>query len=173
MLFWAVEEQDGPVAIRYPRGGDRGFSDAAWIPGCNLLNCGAVARHRTGSDITLLTYGVILKNVMDAADILSEEGIESSVIRLLMLAPLPVQQISDMLPHNGTVVVLEEISGRCGICHELAYSLRMLRPDCRVVGVDLGSRYIRHGSLDSLYEYYGLSPAAIAKLVEEELHSEN
>ena len=173
MLSWAVEEQNGPVAIRYPRGGDREYSDSAWLPDASLHNNGAISCHRSGSDVTLVAYGVFLKNAMDAAQLLSQDGIEASVIRLLTLSPLPVRQLADMLPDNGRVIVLEEVSGRCGICHELAYHLLSLRPDCKVSGADLGNRYIQHGSLVSLYDHYGLSPERISKLVKEELRGEN
>ena len=173
MLSWAVEEQNGPVAIRYPRGGDREYSDSAWLPDASLHNNGAISCHRSGSDVTLVAYGVFLKNAMDAAQLLSQDGIEASVIRLLTLSPLPVRQLADMLPDNGRVIVLEEVSGRCGICHELAYHFLSMRPDCKVSGADLGNRYIQHGSLVSLYDHYGLSPERISKLVKEELRGEN
>ena len=169
MLHWAVEKQDGPVAIRYPRGGDRGYTDCAWKDDPDS----AVSVHRDGCDLTVVTYGVLLKNAMDAAELLSAEGIEAKVVRLLALSPLPVAELVKHLPQNSRVVVLEEISGHCGICQELCFQLQKLRPDCRVSGVDLGSRYVSHGALDILYNQYGLSPAAIKSFIMEEHGSEN
>ena len=169
MLHWAVEEQDGPVAIRYPRGGDRGYMESAWVSGFES----AVTCHRKGNDVTLITYGVLLKNAMEAADALAKQGIEASVLRLMTLSPLPVDQVTKMLPKNSRVVVLEEISAHCGICQELAYELQKSRPDCRVRGVDLGSNYVCHGAIDALYDHYGLSAEAIKAFVMEVHQNEN
>lgn len=169
MLVWAVKEQSGPVAIRYPRGSDRGYTESAWNAD---LTMSAVC-HRTGNDIILLTYGTLLKNTLDAAELLAKQGIAASVLRLMSLSPLPVAQIADMLPQNSHLVVVEEVSARCGICQELAYKLRKVRPDCRVNGIDLGDCYVRHGAVDALYDHYGLSPNAITKYVLEVHQSEN
>ncbi len=167
MLVWAVEEQTGPVAIRYPRGGDRGFEDCLW----NADN--SVITHRKGDDVTLITYGVLLDNVMKAAELLSNNGIESTVLRLTRLSELPVETIANALSADKKVIVLEEISGQCGICQELTYELQKICPECSVSGVDLGKRYVRHGNINTLYEHYGLSPEAIKNYVMEARQNEN
>lgn len=169
MLSWATQKQDGPVAIRYPRGGDRDYTDSAWTDD----PVSAVATHRQGGAVTLVTYGVLLKNVMDAANLLAADGVETTVLRLLSLSPLPVEAVAKQLPPNGKVLVFEEVSGRCGIRQELACQLQKLRPDCTVSGADLGNRYIPHGAMDTLYEDCGLSPAAIKAMVMEAQNSEN
>jgi len=169
MLRWAVEKQNGPVAIRYPRGGDREYTESAWQD--HLTD--SVVCHRTGEDVTIITYGVLLKNAMDAAECLVKQGMEATVLRLMTLSPLPVDAIAKYLPENGKVLVVEEVSGNCGICQELTCKLQDIRPDCRVKGIDLGNRYVCHGKLDLLYERYGLSPEAIEKTILEAFGNEN
>ena len=161
MLTWAVQEQTGPVAIRYPRGGDRGYTESAW------RKDSAVVTHRQGGAITFVTYGVLLKNAMDAAELLAEAGIDVSVLRITSLSPLPVAELSQKLPENSHVVVLEEVSGGCGIYLELSCGLQDARPDCKVQGIDLGKNYVNHGSMDRLYDHYGLSAQAIKAYVME------
>ena len=163
MLIWAIEKQSGPVAIRYPRGTDRGYSDSAW----NAEN--TVVCHRKGTDITLVTYGVLLDNVVKAADLLSKQGIDATVIRLTKLTDLPVNELKQLLPANKKIVVLEEVAGHCGISSELAYELT----DHSVFAVDLGDQYVTHGAVDTLYNHYGLSPEAIANYVLEVHQDEN
>ena len=169
MLTWAVEKQTGPVAIRYPRGGDRGYTESAW----NGSPAQGVTVHRQGKQTMLLTYGVLLKNAIEAAALLSEQGVDAGVMRLLSLAPLPAKKIAELLPENCDVVILEEVGSHCGICRDLAYSLSELRPDCKFRGIDLGEQYIPHGSVDRLYERCGLSPQEISKFVLEAHISEN
>ena len=65
---WAVQKCDGPVAIRYPRGGDGAF-----------LTGGRETLFRVGRDITLVTYGTMINQVLPAADQLAERGIEAEV----------------------------------------------------------------------------------------------
>ena len=121
----------------------------------------------------MITYGPMLRNAMEAAERLSEKGIEASVLRLMSLAPLPMKEMVKYLPVNGKVVVVEEVSGHCGIGHELACGLQSLRPDCRTVTLDLGENYVCHGHIDTLYARYGLSPEAIEAFVMEALRCEN
>lgn len=155
MLTWAIEGQSGPVAIRYPRGGDRGYSDSAWNADHTVV-C-----HKKGDDITLITYGVLLDNVMQAADLLAQHGIEATVLRLTKLTDFSIEDILQSISKNKQIVVLEEVASPCGICSELAYKLS----DYNVGGISLGDQYVTHGAVEVLYDHYGLSPEAIKKYV--------
>ena len=167
MLQWAVKEHDGPVAVRYPRGGNRGFEGCFWDSNCQASKTGALACHRMGSDVTLITYGTMIEQVMEAAEILSQSGIEATVLRLLTVAPLPVYHILTMMSDTPQIVVVEEAAGGCGIKEDLAWKLQHLKPDMNINGIDLGCQYITHGDLKSLYQHYGLDAASIAAYVQE------
>ncbi len=171
MLRWAVKDCDGPVAIRYPRGGDRGYSASMWAPGPDVAKAGGLACHRTGEDVTLVTYGTMLENTMQAAQLLSRQGIEATVLRLLTVEPLPVEQILSSMAKDKPVVIVEEVAGRCGIREALAWELRHRRPRILVDGVDLGCRFITHGDMQSLYHHYGLDGQSIAAFVQEVLQA--
>lgn len=167
MLEWAVEEYDGPVAIRYPRGGNRGFEGCNWNVRPDVKKSGALACHRMGNDVTLVTYGAMLDNTLKAAELLSQQGIEATVLRLLTVAPLPVYNILTMMSANPHVVIVEEAAGGCGIREALAWELQHLKPGIRVDGIDLGHQFVTHGDLASLYRHYGLDTESIAKFVQE------
>lgn len=167
MLCWAVKEHNGPVAIRYPRGGNRGFEGSNWkaLPG--IVGTGALACHRMGEDITLITYGTMIEQVMQAAEILSQQGMSATVLRLLTVAPLPVYHVLTMMSDNPHIVVIEEAAAGCGIREALAWELLHLNKDIRVDGIDLGNQFVTHGNLNSLYEHYKLDAASIADYVQE------
>ena len=167
MLQWAVKGYDGPVAIRYPRGGNRGFDGCNWKVLPNIESTGALACHRMGADITLITYGTMITEVMEAAEILAKQGVEATVLRLLTVAPLPVYHILTMMSDAPHVVTVEEIAGGCGIREELSWQLQHLNPEVRTDGIDLGHQYITHGDMNSLYHHYGLDAASIAAYVQE------
>lgn len=173
MLKWAVMEQSGPVAIRYPKGGNQTFVDSHWNASAFSAQSGLVHQHKAGNDVMIITYGSLLQNALIAAQRLEEYGICAGVLRLLSLEPLPVDSIASYISERSAVFVLEEVSGNCGVCDTLAQSLRAFRPESKVCGIDLGKRYIPHGSISELYRYSGLDAEHVAAYIQEVYHSEN
>ena len=172
MLVWAVEEYNGPVALRYPRGTDRSYTDSAWDSLAAAGGKGVLSAHRTGDDVTIITYGTMLQNVMDAAEILAERGIQATVLRLLTVSPLPVDQIFTAMSAAPHFVVIEETCNQSGICQALAWEVARRDPRISVDGIDLGHNYVTHGSVTKLYEHYGLDSKAVADFVQEVLKNE-
>ncbi len=165
MLIWAIEVCTGPVAVRYPRGGEGSYHASDWQgPEGAQVKC-----HRQGKDITLITYGSVLDAVMDAAEILSQAGIEATVLRLLSVGELPTTEVFSKLSENRRVLIVEETCTGSGIREALAWELRKLCPDCILDGIDLGHRFIPHGSSRELYEYCGLDGHSIAERAKEML----
>lgn len=169
MMHWAVLEYDGPVAVRYPRGGDRGYTGSAWEKGKKSGIC----YHRSGGDVTIVTYGTLINNALKAADILEDRGVHATVIRLLTVSPLPSQKLLEQIQVSAPVVVVEEICSDSGICQALAWELHRQNPCCRVDGIDLGKGYVTHGNIDMLYKHHGLDAESIAGFVQEVLTVEN
>ena len=169
MLRWAVEECDGPVALRYPRGGNRDYIGSNW--GQSL--CPGVVCHRSGTDVTLVTYGTLLDNVMKAADKLSSLGIEATVLRLMTIAPLPVSQIMQEMALDAPLIVVEETMQNCGICDTLTREICERKLGQSITGMDLGCDYVTHGSINELYDQYGLDPDSIVKRVLEVRQNES
>lgn len=159
MLTWAIQEYDGPVAVRYPRGTEGAYTGSAWDGKATAVS------HRRGRDITLITYGTLINPVLDAAVRLEKQGIQCSVLRLLELADFSVEEILGMMPEKKNVVVIEETAANSGVKLPLAWELQQQCPDCRVSGIDLGKGFVPHGSQARLYEYCGLDADSIARFV--------
>ena len=165
MLRWAVKEAEGPVAIRYPRGSEGCYTESAFHGvGENLVCC-----HRKGGDITIVTYGTLLDNVLQAAGILSRKGIEATVLRLLSLAPLPSEEVVRKMSANSVMIVAEEAARGSGIHEALAWDVRQICPSCRIEGIDLGADYVPHGATGELYKRCGLDGGSIAAFAGEVL----
>ncbi len=160
MLRWAVEDYNGPVAIRYPRGGGGAFCESG------RSDMGLVC-HKSGDKATILTYGTLINNVLEASEIMEEAGISTTVLRLQKIKPLPVAEICKHIPQGGLVVVAEEANADAGIASDLALALWQYRKDIRLKKIDLGHDYVPHGAVDVLYEQYGLSARGIADYVQE------
>ena len=168
MLHWAVKEQPGPVAIRYPRGSDRGYTEGNWQDESNTVIC-----HRKGKDVTILTYGTLLANAMEAAALLQEHGVEATVLRLLSIGELPVRQIADLMASGKPLYVMEEVSGGCGIRDALCRQMQSILPMSNVHGVDLGKDFVTHGSVEKLYHQHGLDGKSVCDSVLEVLGRES
>ena len=165
MMRWAVLEHDGPVAVRYPRGGDLAYTQSAW----ETCKEKGLCVHKEGKDVALITYGRMINNVMQAAEILTQQGVDAKVIRLLGATNLPTEELKKTLADCKRVVVVEETCTGSGICQALNWALK----DCRVDGIDLGKDFVTHGAVDTLYDHYGLSGEKIAQFVQEVCKFEN
>lgn len=166
MLYWAAEEYNGPVAIRYPRGSEGSYTKSDW----KGLETGVVT-HRQGKDITFVTYGSVLDNVLSAAELLSRQGVEATVLRILNLSDLHEGEILRKSGNNSPILVVEETASGSGIREALAYGLMQLSPGCRVTGRDLGCDFVTHGNVQKLYETCGLDDVSLAAYAKEVLQA--
>ena len=166
MLCWAVELYNGPVAVRYPRGEEGDWTSSAWDP-ADVDPDGCFHVHRQGKNVTFVTYGRMVNQVLRAAEKLETAGVSAEVIRLLTLDVFPIERL---LPHiSGPVIVVEEACTGSGIREAFAWELRAALPDQRVYGMDLGPDFVTHGAQDKLYKHCGLDEEAIVKLTGEVL----
>ena len=165
MLRWAVEGCRSPVAIRYPRGTQGSYEASDWTgPEGSMVKC-----HRQGKDIALITYGTMLESVMEAAQRLSAQGIEATVLRLLTVSDLPAEEIAGMLSGISAAVVVEEVCSGSGIREALSWEIGKISPALHVDGIDLGRDFVPHGSQKELYRHCGLDADSIAAYAKEVL----
>ena len=161
MLRKAVLEMDGPVAVRYPRGCDGAFTEIA-----------ESAVVREGSDITLIGYGRLINNLLEAADLLVRTGIRAEVLKLPSVKPIDMRPIAASVKKTGAMVVAEEAV--CIGCagKEIAASLRTSGINVPTRLVNIGDRFVTHGNVSSLYHLLGLDAASLAQTAQEVLQHE-
>ena len=96
----------GPIAVRYPRGSGVGapLLEAGWEP----MSIGKGEVLRTGDDLLLVGYGTMVYPAMQAAEILSEHGIEATVVNARFVKPLDTELIVPLAQKIGRVVTIEE-----------------------------------------------------------------
>ena len=155
MLCWAVRDCTGPVAVRYPRGGNGRLTESYWKEGAG------VACHRMGNDGAIVTYGTLSNNALEAAELLAAQGIEVAVIRLMEVNPLPVSALENALSGQKHILIAEEAIG--GVAESLAWQLSGRLSDALIDTTDLGREYVPHGDMVSLYKHYGLDAASLAE----------
>ena len=166
MLRWAVNDCTGPVAVRYPRGNTEIPADAF------TGDPSAIQTDGNSKDATLISYGSISSEMLAAARLLQERGIGCRTIRLLSVSHFSREELVRSV-ESAHVFVIEEVCSGSGISSEISRFLGQAGVNARVHAVDLGSRFVPHGDIKSLYRMTGLDHVSIAEYVQEVLQNEN
>lgn len=161
MLTWSVCEQTNPVAIRYPRGKEGGYSSGYSRHATEVL--------RSGRDVTLVAYGTTINEVLSCADLLEQEDISVEVIKINVLSPLDWRIVGTSAKKTGGLLVVEEVISLGSVGQRLVTHLAQEGICPAIALLNLGNQFVRHGSLQQLKEYVGLTTDAIYSKTKEVL----
>lgn len=98
---------------------------------------------REGNDITLVTWGSMVKETLEAADKLAAQGISAEVIDVATVSPLDMDTILESVKKTGRCVIIQEAAKHCSVGSEVAAGLAekglysLLAPVKRVCGYDV------------------------------------
>ena len=156
MLRRAVFEIDGPVAIRYPRGGEGAYHDDSAD--------GNLVELRGGSDITLCAYGTMINNIMEAAELLSGQGISARVVKINCISPFYDRDIRNVIGKCRALLVAEEATSVGCVGQRLAAILaeNRIAPD-KLVLCNLNKAFPVQGDVRELQREFGLDAENLAK----------
>lgn len=156
MLRRAVFEIDGPVAIRYPRGGEGAYHDDSAD--------GNLVELRGGSDITLCAYGTMINNIMEAAELLSGQGISARVVKINCISPFYDRDIRNVIGKCRALLVAEEATSVGCVGQRLAAILaeNRIAPD-KLVLCNLNKAFPMQGDIRELQREFGLDAENLAK----------
>ena len=106
MVVTGVNHTTGAIAMRFPRGNGYGvpLMEEGWEP----IEIGKAEILRNGDDVLILGYGAMVNSALQAAEILSEHGIEATVINARFAKPLDSELIFPLAKKIKRVVTLEE-----------------------------------------------------------------
>lgn len=75
---------------------------------------------REGSDITIVTYGLMVQNSLTAAETLKKKGIDVEVIDLRTLSPIDMDTVIESVEETGRLVCVDEAHPRCSIATDVS-----------------------------------------------------
>lgn len=164
MLDEAVNRMSGPVAIRYPRGGEGRYTDCH-AEGCTHL--------RSGNDITIAAYGTDINIALNTADILADKCIHADVYKLSRLNSGYYADIIDSMRETGRFLMSEQVCQTGCIADEiLAYAERAgVKIECAYTP-NLGSGIVVQGTVPELIRHCGLDENSLAKAAEKLVRGE-
>ena len=161
-MLRAALAMDGPVALRYPRGGE-GHPFPDW-------DGGPAAVLRRGTDVTLVSYGTLIDEVLAAADLLAGRGVSAEVVKLHTIAPLDTETVLTSLRSTGRLLVLEDCFENGSVGQRLAAAAAQAGVPARAVILkNLGSRFAGQGTIAQLRRQAGLDAASVADAVLEQV----
>ncbi|MFZ0381969.1 MAG: 1-deoxy-D-xylulose-5-phosphate synthase [Solirubrobacteraceae bacterium] len=163
MLRTALLYDDGPIALRYPRGEGLGVPLPA-RPEAIEIGTGEILRE--GERVALLGYGTGVAKALEAADILAEHGLSVTVADARFAKPIDVGLAAQLAAEHDLLVTVEEgvLAGGFGSAVWERLSDAGLAP--RILRVGLPDRYVTHGSPKLLHEEIGFTGARIAERIE-------
>jgi len=145
MLEDALFRINGPVALRYPRGGEGEYKLSP-----------RAAEHivRPGKDLTMVAYGTMINEALSAAERLSASGISAEVIKLGSAAPADFSLTLESLRKTGRLLVARQIMA-AAVSEEIKIKAAKL--------LNLGRGIVAHGGRDRLMEDHGIDACSIAR----------
>ena len=156
MLETALEKENGPVALRYPRGREGAYRGSCGDTPSTLI--------REGDDVTIVCHGITINAAIEAAQQLETEGIGAEIVKINRILPADYTLCLASLRKTGRLLSAEEAcrSGSVGTSllsavSEAGVPLR----GCALL--DLGSGIVRHGSPEQLRRELGLDAEGICK----------
>ncbi len=157
MLRHGVVEMTGPVAIRYPRGCEGAYSCSQWN---NVLH--------DDSEITIVTYGVTLNDVLTAA-----KHLKADVIKLDQITPLDPNAVIRSVRNTKRLLVVEETAEAGCVGLELLASICQDGILCQSRLLNLKNGIVPHGEVEALRRTMQIDSESILQAARELLHHEN
>jgi len=160
MTRFALAYEAGPIAVRYPRGGQDPLTPSSGA--ARKIEMGRAEILREGGDVALVALGAGVKIALDAADTLADQGVHATVLNARFCKPLDAETILAAARRCGSVVTVED-----GVTHggfgsavlELLAAHAVLVP---VSLVGLPDHFIEHGPIPTLRAGAGLTADEVA-----------
>lgn len=121
-LLKSAIRDDDPVLIMES---EKMYGDKGEVPeGEYLIPIGVADVKRKGSDVTIVSFGKIMKTALAAAEELAKDGIEAEVIDLRTIRPLDIDTIIASVKKTNRLMIVEESFPVCSISTEVSYRVQ-------------------------------------------------
>ncbi len=157
----AAASNDGPFYIRTTRPKVPVIYDNG-----HRFELGKLDVLRTGSDVTVIAVGVLVKAALDAAELLAQEGVNCRVLNAASLKPADTEAMLAAATETGAIVTAEDHQVHGGLGSLVAQTVARHRP-VPIAFLGMQDRYGTSGRWDELLEHFHLTPQAIAAAARE------
>ena len=173
MLHTALIYDDGPIALRYPRGEGAGVElpqspRAIRVGTGEILREGGAAKdtNRTHPGVALIGYGTGVGKALGAAELLEEHDIQVTVADARFAKPIDAGLMAQLAAEHDLLVTVEEGVLAGGFGSAVWETLSDTGAAPRILRVGLPDRYVTHGKPALLHEEVGFTAERIAERIE-------
>ncbi|MDL5142078.1 1-deoxy-D-xylulose-5-phosphate synthase [Bacillus atrophaeus] len=155
MVQTAISYDDGPIAMRFPRGNGLGVKMDEKL---QTIPIGSWEVLRPGTDAVILTFGTTIEMALEAAEELQKEGRSVRVVNARFIKPIDKKMMKNILGEGLPVLTIEEavLEGGFGSSIlEFAQEQGMYHTPIDRMGIP--DQFIEHGSVTALLEEIGLT----------------
>ncbi|VYU62269.1 1-deoxy-D-xylulose-5-phosphate synthase [Clostridium tertium] len=160
MLEFALK-QNGPVALRYPRGGDS-YND---ITPLKEINYGKWEKINSGEKITIIATGKMLQHTLLAKEILLKEGINPTIINATFIKPLDIEMLKEIASSDNAVVTIEDNVTNGGFGSYVLMNLYENGFKNKFKAMGYINKFVHQGDVNLLYKENNLDPEGIARAI--------
>ena len=164
MLKFAVEELDGPCAIRYPKGTactDMEDCDEPLQKGRSEVIC-------RGSEIAIIGVGSMVAVCQKVCEGLRDDRIaRATVVNARFVKPLDTGLLDQLSKNHSLLVTVEENVKSGGFGEHVSAYMEACHPEVRVLSLAIRDHFIEHGTVDSQRVKTGLNVQGIVDAVEQ------
>ena len=158
MLYTGYCYNDGPTAVRYPRGSATGEPQ---IEEMTALPIGKGLIKRQGKKVAILNFGTLLASVLTAA-----ESLDATVADMRFVKPLDVKLIQELAQSHDVLVTVEENAIMGGAGSGVLELLQQLKLPMPVLQLGLPDEFIKHGDSNEIIAELKLDAAGILEQIE-------
>ncbi len=152
---------EGPVAIRYPKGGAYTGSEGHY----QKIERGKSEVLIRGEKIAILALGSMVCTAETACRDLAEEGIHPTLVNARFVRPLDKDLLDELGSSHGMIITMEENVRSGGMGEHVTAYLKERYPDVRTKILSVPDKFIPHGSVESLRRRCGLSADKLEEVV--------
>ena len=117
---------------------------------------------KQGTDITLVTYCILVNTALSAAELMAKEGISCEVIKLGSISPIDFSPIMTSVVKTRNLMVLEDCVAEGCVGQRLACELAQNGVQVNSIQLkNCGDGFVTHGSVEKLMESLGLDPVSL------------
>ncbi|WP_027407741.1 1-deoxy-D-xylulose-5-phosphate synthase [Anoxybacteroides tepidamans] len=159
MVYTAIQYDDGPIALRFPRGNGLGVKLDEEL---HSIPIGTWEVLREGHDIAILTFGTTIPMALEAAEKLAKENVSVKVINARFIKPMDEAMLHELLATGIPMLTIEEAALQGGFgsavlefAHDHGYHQTVIER------MGIPDRFIEHGSVKELLEEIGLTTSHV------------
>lgn len=172
MVKTAIDYNDGPIALRYPRGNGLGV---AMDDELKAIPIGSWEVLEEGRDAVILTFGTTIPMALHAAEQLREQGVQVEVVNARFIKPLDGDMLESIFGRNVPVLTIEEavLQGGFGSA-VLEYAQDNGHTGAVIDRMGIPDLFVEHGDVAELMDEIDLNSDEVVKKIKSrvEQHSQ-